>query len=332
VIKGDIAFNDARLAQLDDALKQALKGKDLSGLDEAMVVNAAVDYWNAGEIGFKKALGDLGIKGTYKPPANGALDEQLSIIRKLRAQGITGLSVSAIDPGAIKGPIRSARKAGVPVLAIDSPLPEEDGAVLYLGTPNYEAGRRAGEAMKQALGSGGGHVVVLVGSLSAANAVQRIQGFTDALKGSGISIAKKLTDGMDATAATSNALTAIQVDPDVNGLYGVYSYDGAAAGHAVQAAGRTGEIKVIADDSDPGTLSLVTSGVIQATVVQQPYQQGYTGAYLLAAFKVLGVDATMKLVKPYLEPDGTTLSSGVGLVTKANLADYRAKLTRMGIG
>jgi ribose transport system substrate-binding protein len=137
---------------------------------------------------------------------------------------------------------------------------------------------------------------------------------------------------MDATAATSNALTAIQVDPDVNGLYGVYSYDGAAAGHAVQAAGRTGEIKVIADDSDPGTLSLVTSGVIQATVVQQPYQQGYTGAYLLAAFKVLGVDATMKLVKPYLEPDGTTLSSGVGLVTKANLADYRAKLTRMGIG
>jgi ribose transport system substrate-binding protein len=331
VIKGDITFNDAQLSQLDAALKHALAGKDLSELNEAMVVNAAVDYWKAGEIGFKKGLDDLGIKGTYKPPSNGQLEEQLTIIRKLRAQGITGLSVSAIDPGALKDPIRSAKKAGVPVLAIDSPLPKEDGAALYLGTPNYTAGQKAGEAMKQALGSGGGHVVVLVGTLSAANAIQRIQGFTDALKGSGITIEKKLTDSMDAGTATSNALTAIQVDPDINGLYGVYSYDGAAAGNAVQATGKTGKIKVIADDSDPSTLSLIKAGVIQATVLQQPYQQGYTGAYLLAAFKVLGVDATMKIVKPYLEPDGTTLSSGVGLVTKANLADYQAKLTQMGI-
>ncbi|MDI5961406.1 substrate-binding domain-containing protein [Streptantibioticus silvisoli] len=330
-IKGDIAFNDANLAKLDAALKAALAGRKLSALDEAMVVNVAVDYWNAGRAGFTKGLKDLGIKGTYQAPANGRLDQQLSIIQTLRGQGITGMSVSAIDPTAIRTPIASANSAGIPVLAIDSPLPAQDGADLYLGTPNYQAGQKAGEAMKQALG-GKGQVVILVGSLTASNAVERIQGFQDALKGSGVKVVQKLSDGMDASKALSNAQTAFQADPGVNGIYGVYSYDGPSAGQAVQAAGRTGRIKIISDDSDPQTLKFITSGVIQATVLQQPYQQGYTGAYLLAALKVLGKNATLKLVRPYLDSDGTTLSSGVGLVTRANLPAYQAKLKALGIG
>jgi ribose transport system substrate-binding protein len=330
-IQGDITFNDGNLAKIDAALKAALAGKDLSKLHEAMVVNVAVDYWNAGKVGFNKGLSDLGVKGVYQAPANGRLDQQLSIIQTLRGQGITGLSVSAIDPTAIKAPIASANSAGIPVLAIDSPLPKEDGADLYLGTPNYQAGQKAGEAMKQALG-GKGQVVVLVGSLTTSNAVERIQGFEDALKGTGIKVAQKLSDGMDASKALTNAQTAIQTNPNINGLYGVYSYDGPSAAQAVQAAGKSGRVKIVSDDSDPQTLNFIKSGVIQATVLQQPYQQGYTGAYLLAAFKVLGKDATLNIVKPYLESDGTTLSSGVGLVTQANLADYRAKLSQMGIG
>jgi ribose transport system substrate-binding protein len=330
-IQGDITFNDANLAKIDAALKAALAGKDLSKLDQAMVVNVAVDYWNAGKIGFKKGLADLGVKGTYQAPANGRLDQQLSIIQTLRGQGITGLSVSAIDPTAIKAPIASANSAGIPVLAIDSPLPKEDGASLYLGTPNYQAGQKAGEAMKQALG-GKGQVVILVGSLTTSNAVERIQGFEDALKGTDIKVAQKLSDGMDASKALTNAQTAIQTNPDINGLYGVYSYDGPSAGQAVQAAGKSGRVKIVSDDSDPQTLKFIQSGVIQATVVQQPYQQGYTGAYLLTAFKVLGKEATLKIVQPYLESDGTTLSSGVGLVTGGNLTDYQAKLKALGIG
>ncbi|WP_328471610.1 substrate-binding domain-containing protein [Streptomyces sp. NBC_00448] len=330
-IKGDITFNDANLAKIDAALKTALAGKDLSKLDQAMVVNVAVDYWNAGKVGFKKGLSDLGVKGTYQAPANGRLDQQLSIIQTLRGQGITGLSVSAIDPTAIKAPIASANKAGIPVLAIDSPLPKEDGASLYLGTPNYQAGQKAGMAMKQALGNKG-QVVVLVGSLTTSNAVERIQGFEDALKGTDIKVVQKLSDGMDASKALTNAQTAIQTNPNINGLYGVYSYDGPSAGQAVQAAGKSGRVKIISDDSDPQTLKFIKSGTIQATVVQQPYQQGYTGAYLLTAFKVLGKEATLKIVQPYLESDGTTLSSGVGLVTGDNLSDYQAKLKDLGIG
>ncbi|MFI9365814.1 substrate-binding domain-containing protein [Kitasatospora sp. NPDC053057] len=329
-IQGDITFNDDNLTRLDAALKAALQGKDLSQLDLAMVVNVAVDYWNAGKAGFTKGLADLGVKGTFQAPANGRLDQQLSILQTLRGQDISAYSLSAIDPTAVKSPIQSAGSAGIPVLAIDSPLPAEDGAALYLGTPNYQAGKRAGEAMKAALG-GRGKVVVLVGSLTASNAVERIQGFEDALKGTDVKVSNKLADNMDAAKALTNAQTAIQTDPGVTGLYGVYSYDGPSAAQAVQAAGRAGKVKVVSDDSDAQTLTFIQQGVIQATVVQSPYQQGYTGAYLLAALKVLGKDATMAIVKPFLESDGSTLSSGVGVVTPDNLDAFRAKQTQLGI-
>ncbi|WP_369182390.1 substrate-binding domain-containing protein [Streptomyces sp. Y1] len=329
-IQGDITFNDDNLTRLDAALKAALQGKDLSRLDLAMVVNVSVDYWNAGKAGFTKGLADLGVKGTFQAPANGRLDQQLSILQTLRGQDISAFSLSAIDPTAVKSPIQSAGSAGIPVLAIDSPLPAEDGAALYLGTPNYQAGKRAGEAMKTALG-GHGKVVVLVGSLTASNAVERIQGFEDALKGTDIKVSNKLADNMDAAKALTNAQTAIQTDPGVTGLYGVYSYDGPSAAQAVQAAGKAGKVKVVSDDSDAQTLTFIQQGVIQATVVQSPYQQGYTGAYLLAALKVLGKDATLAVVKPFLEPDGSTLSSGVGVVTPDNLADFRAKQAQLGI-
>ena len=330
-LSGDISFNDANLTKLDAAIKTALAGKDLSKLDEAMVVNVAVDYWNAGKVGFNKGLSDLGIKGTFQAPANGRLDQQLSIIQTLRGQGITGFTVSAIDPTAIKAPIASANSAGIPVVAIDSPLPAEDGSALYLGSLNEELGEKAGAAMKQVLNNQG-EVVILTGSLTASNSLERIAGFKKALEGSNIKITQTLNDGTDASKALSNASTSFQTDPNVKGLYGVYSYDGPAAGQAVTSAGKTGAIKVISSDSDAQTLKFIQSGVIQATVLQQPYQQGYTGAYLLAAFKVLGKDATLALVKPYLESDGTTLSTGAGVVTQSNIADYQSMLTKLGIG
>ena len=67
-------------------------------------------------------------------------------------------------------------------------------------------------------------------------------------------------------------------------------------------------------------------------MLQQPYQQGYMSVYILAAMKVLGEQATLALIKPYLDArTAYTLSSGVGLVTKTNLARTTQKLSSFGI-
>jgi ribose transport system substrate-binding protein len=332
-LSGSVTFNQDNLAKLDAAIKSALAGKDLSGVNIAMVVNVAADYWKAGQVGFQKGCADLGLassKCTFFAPPNGKLTEQNSELETLRSQGITGYSISAIDPTSAAGTIHTDVSKGIDVLAVDSPLPGTDAASLYLGTPNYTAGQQAGEAMKQVLG-GNGKVAILVGSLTASNATQRIQGFEDALKGTNITVVQKVNDNLSASTATSDAETILANNPDVNGLYGVYSYDGPALAQAVTSAGKTNSVHIVSDDSDAQTLQFIQSGVISGTVVQMPYQQGYTGAFILAAEKVLGKDATMALIKPYLESDGSTLSSGVGLVTKSDLGDYKSLESQLGI-
>jgi ribose transport system substrate-binding protein len=333
-LSGSLAFNQDKLGQLDAAIKTALAGKDMSKVNIAMVVNVAADYWKAGQVGFQKGCSDLGLptaKCTYFAPPNGKLTEQNSEMETLRSQGITGYSISAIDPASAAGTIATDMGKGIFVLPIDSPLPNTAAKGLYLGTPNYDAGMAAGTAMKTLLG-GKGKVAVLVGSLTAANATQRIQGFEDAIKGTSITIAQKVNDNLSASTATSDAETILANNPDVNGLYGVYSYDGPALAQAVQTAGKTSSVSIVSDDSDAQTLSFINSGVIGGTVVQMPYQQGYTGAYILTAEKVLGAAATAALVKPYLSSDGFTLSSGVGLVTKSDISQYKTLQTQLGIG
>ena len=332
-LSGTLSFNQTSLQALDAKLKTALAGKSLSAVNIAMVVNVAADYWKAGQVGFAAGCKDLGIPSshcTFFAPPNGKLTEQDSELETLRSQGITGYSVSAIDPAAAAGSIATDMKNGIFVLPIDSPLPDTAAKGLYLGTPNTVAGYQAGEAMKTLL-NGTGKVAILVGSLTAANATQRIAGFEQALAGTNIQVVQKVNDNLSASTATSDAETILANNPDVNGLYGVYSYDGPALAQAVQSAGKTKSVAIVSDDSDAQTLQFIQSGTIGGTVVQMPWQQGYTGAYILAAEKVLGNAATMAIIKPYLSSDGYTLSSGVGLVTKSDLSAYNSLLTSLGI-
>src|SRR6187551_3779538 len=46
-LSGSLGFNQTNLGKLDAALAAALKGKDLSSVNIAMVVNVAADYWKA---------------------------------------------------------------------------------------------------------------------------------------------------------------------------------------------------------------------------------------------------------------------------------------------
>src|SRR6185437_11930192 len=125
-LSGSLSFNQSALTKLDAALASALKGKPLSAVNIAMVVNVAADYWKAGQVGFLAGCKALGLPSnhcTYFAPPNGKLTEQTSELETLRSQGITGYSISAIDPASAKGTIATDMSKGIFVLPIDSPLP-----------------------------------------------------------------------------------------------------------------------------------------------------------------------------------------------------------------
>jgi ribose transport system substrate-binding protein len=330
-IVGSSSFNDAALQALTTKIQTAIGSKSLSGVKIAMITNGNASYWNEAKAGWNAAmkwLGGKGATGEFTEPTSSTASVQVSLLETLTTQGYTGWGVSAVTAQSLTTPIAQAVAKGVSVVAYDSPLPGTK-AQLYIGTPNTTAGCDAGKAMTQAIGSG--DVVAISGSLTAANTQQRVSGF-EQCAGSGVKVVQTLNDNQDVDTAVSDLQAAIQANPNIKGIYAVYSYDGGAAGQAVQASGNSDKITIVSDDGESNTVGDVKSGLIAASILQRPYYQGYMLAYVLAADKVLGDSATMALVQPYFASgQGDTLSTGVGIMTKANISDFLSFWNGIGI-
>jgi len=323
-------FDDTKLFGLRNALAAALKGKSVSGVNTWMVVNILATYWVAGQKGDAQAAKELGIAAHFEGPSQGQLATQVSEYETLASTGATGYFTSVIDPVSEGSIINKAVAKGIDVVAIDSPVPASDAKTfVYVGTPNVTAGQAAGAAMKKALPNGG-DVAILVGSLTATNALQRIQGFKQAIAGSKITVTATENDNGVAATASSNADAVIAANPNLKGIYGVYSYDGPAGAVAVKSKGDTGKIWVVADDNEPGTITGLQNGTVAASIIQQPFMQGYLGAYLTTAMKVLGSAKVASIMAPF-ETDGS-ISTGVGTLTKANLSADLAYNNTIGAG
>jgi ribose transport system substrate-binding protein len=327
-IVGSSSFNDAELKTLTSTIQGKLTGS-LSAVKIAMITNGNSAYWNEAKAGWNDAmkwLGGKGASGVFQEPTASTASAQVSLLETLTSQGYTGWGVSAVTADSLTTPISQAESKGLSIVAYDSPLP---GTQLYIGTPNTTAGCDAGKAMTQAIGSG--DVVAISGSLTAANTQQRVAGFKQCM-GSGVKVVQVLNDNQDVATAVSSLQAAIQSNPSIKGIYAVYSYDGGAAGQAVQAAKDTGKVTIVSDDGEQDTINDVSSGVIAASILQRPYYQGYMLAYVLAADKVLGASATLALVKPdFAAGLGDTLSTGVGIMTKSNLSDFTAFWKSIGV-
>jgi len=250
----------------------------------AFVVNAASDFWKLAEAGVKKAQGELGdgYELQFKYPAQGTAALQNALMDDLVAAGTDAIMISSADP---KNSIDAFNRiAGqVPLFTTDSDAPQSN-RIAYLGSSNTLAGVQAGEEMVKAMGGKPGKCMGFVGFLGADNAKERIAGFKQAIEGKNIELVDTRGDDVDFARARTNVDDVLVANPDVNCMVGFYSYNPPKIYEALQAAGKLGQITVVAFDEDPVTLGAVKEGSFAATVVQQPFEWGYQGMKLMAAY------------------------------------------------
>jgi len=135
-----------------------------------------------------------------------------------------------------------------------------------------------------------------------------------------------MTDDLKAARAQSNAEAALQKYPDMDGFLCLYSYNAPAAARALESANKVGKVKIIGFDTEPQTLEYLQKGVIDVCIGQKPYQFGYKSVKLLYEINQEGV----KQVKNNLPPGGV-IDTGVEVITKATLPEYRKHLQELGI-
>jgi ribose transport system substrate-binding protein len=209
-----------------------------------------------------------------------------------------------------------ASKAALITQDADAP---NSNRLMYLGTDNVAAGRQAGELMKKALPDGG-KAMLFVGTMDAANARERTQGIKEAIAGTKIEIIDIRTDGGDQAKAKANVEDTLTKYPDINLLVGLWAYNTPQIYNAVKAAGVEGKVKIVGFDEDQQTLKGVAEGVIDGTVVQQPFEFGYQSMITLAKI-IEGDTSVIPANKQNIVP--------TQIIDKSNVADFAVKIKEL---
>lgn len=283
----------------------------------AFVTNNPSDFWVIARAGTEKAVEELGCKVDFRMPQSGTAEEQHRIVEDLLARGVSGIAISPKDP---ENQIELLNKAAAKVNLVtqDSDAPASD-RLCYIGTNNYEAGRVAGDLIKQVLPEGG-KIMLFVGTLDAQNAQDRKKGIEDVIEGAPITIVDTRTDETDRMKAILNVQDALTTYPDLACLVGLWSYNGPAILNAVRDSGKLNKIAIVCFDEEHETLQGVKDGHIAGTVVQQPYLFGYQSVHLLVQL-AQGDRSMIPQTKQIFIP--------VKVVTRENVDEFWAELKKL---
>ncbi len=303
--------------------------KESGSVSIQIVTNGISPFWDPMAIGMEKAAKELdGCSAQWTGPQNSEVGEQKKMIEAAMAKGVDGIAISCIEAKASEAIINAVLEKGIPVITFDSDSPDSKRLV-YIGTNNFNAGKAAGDAAIKLLPNGG-KFVGFVGNISAQNARERRDGFVEAAKAGKIELLDVLDDNKGAERARRNVEDTIAKRKDeIQGLLGLFSYNGPAIANAIESQpAMKGKYKIVAFDAEPVTLKKLEAGAIDATVVQKPYDFGYLSTKLLYLINRKGLSAALKELNV---PESRIYDTGVEVITPATVKDYKKKLEEIGV-
>jgi ribose transport system substrate-binding protein len=277
-----------------------------------VTINQQALFFNQINDGAKAAADKNGVKLVIFN-ANNQAAAQNSAIEDYITQKVDGIVLVAIDVNGVKPAITAAKKAGIPVVAIDARIPDGDNAA-FIGVDNKGAGEEIGKYFADYVKSnmGGSAKVGIVGALNSFIQNQRLDGFKAATQASGSGI--KFLDTVDGQNVQDIALTAAEnlmtANPDMTALYATGEPALVGAISAVTSQQRTDKVKVFGWDLTAQAIKGIDDGWIVAIVQQDPYKEGEAG-----------VETILKLKKG--EKVAPSIDIPVTIVTKKNVDQFR---------
>ncbi|WP_172582653.1 substrate-binding domain-containing protein [Subtercola boreus] len=269
-------------------------------------------YWVDARKGMEDAAAKLGVTAKFLGPDTDDAAAQVAIFDSILATNPAGIAISPNDPASVVDDIAKARAAGIPVIAWDGPVPNSE-VLGYVGTDNVAAGEAAGEALATSVGQKG-KVAVVIGSLSAVNLNQRLEGVKKAIaKYPDMQIVDTQVSNESIATAQSAAETVLQANPDLAGFIGIGGSDLPGIAGALQSASKCGQVKSVGFDVVPQGVDGMNAGCVDALISQKPF--GMTGQ----ALQIL-IDYKNKASKL---TDGFTVDTGVVTVTPDTLAEFQ---------
>ncbi len=239
-----------------------------------VVKSLADQYWVLLKAGAEAKAKELGVKvEVIGPNAESDVQQQADMIQNAdRYRALTAWQL--LRP--LRTPCcrycRRQTAAGIPVIAVDTDLPNYENKKSFIGTGNEAAGKQGGEYAAELVGEGK-KAIILRGRQGDTTHDQREAGFKKGLEAGGVEV-------LEVRGCDSEAEKAMNAMMDLMNRYDQIDIVCTTADSMAQGAQRAIEnagedIPVIGFDGTIPVAELVAQGsVIKGTVAQDPYTMG----------------------------------------------------------
>ncbi|MFW5695535.1 MAG: substrate-binding domain-containing protein [Alkalispirochaeta sp.] len=242
-----------------------------------------MEFWQVVRQGIEAAAREYLVETTVVGPwLEQQVDDQIAIMQGVIDRRPDGIILAASDYDRLREPVQRAIRTGIPVVTVDSHV-DNGQVVSFVGTNNVEAGRRAGEAMLNLVRSDA--TIAIVSHVpGVATAIEREEGVRRALDtraGSGTTLGPDYAMN-DEDQAWSIVERLVGPDIDVDGIIALNETSTVGVSRAIAGMGLDGDVRVVGFDASTDEVSFLEQGVIQALVVQKPFNMGYLSLETLA--------------------------------------------------
>ena len=271
--------------------------------------------WLAAKEGFDDAAEEFGFRGDWVGPSVIDVDEMIKQIEVAIAEKADGIITQGLNPEAMVPVLKKADEAGIPVVVVNSDIPDAP-RLAYLGTDPVNLGTAGANGILEKLAGETPKAAYATTAFTNTVAMDMIEGYRKTFKEAG--------DYEEMTVVETNAdtLTAVQkwqdvfnTYPETNVAVAVTGEGGAAAAKVVKEMGLEDQVVVMAIDDIDETLDGIREGIIDGTMTQNFYRKGYQASQWLLDY----IDNGAK-------PENMLNDSGTMLVTKENIETYNTDM------
>ena len=247
---------------------------------------------------------------------------QITAIENMVTAGVKGILITVADGKAQVPAILKARKAGVLVIALDTPTVPTNATDALFATNNLNAGVLIGKYARAATKGKKVTIAMLDEHAGSSVGALRHNGF---LKGFGIKNNDKqiacVGNGQGQTAPSQTAMeNCLQKNPAIDVVYTINEPSAAGAWNALKRAGKTqAGVTIVSVDGGCAGVRNVRAGVIDATSQQYPLKMAS-----------LGVAAVVRFAKTGAKASGYT-DTGVNLIAKKAVSGVPSKNVAYGL-
>lgn len=237
------------------------------------VANLQADFFNQIKQSVEASAKEQGIK-VVTVDAKGDSATQVSQIQDLITQQIDALIYIPAGATAASVPVKAAKAAGIPVVAVDRNPADAPGDT-FIATDSVAAARTLGEHVCKVT-DGKGNVAIIQGQLGTTPEQDRDKGFTEALaKCPDLKVVAKQASTMWMQDEGFNiAQDMLQRDPDISVFFGRADALALGAAQAVKVANLDHKVWIFGFDGDVAGLKAVQAGTLDATMTQTTQQMG----------------------------------------------------------